>query len=509
MERFVTWFQNHKAPVVKDSMLRSVREECGLGSPPSQFTTNACKTANSMLKNQVNYKRSDMINFLQKLNDLIREQEREVERAIIGRGKYELRPQYQSFHVPETKWFAMSTLQREQHLRKFENALVSDVSSSPGDLAACMTPERLGRDLTLASSLSVGVHTVTTAGRIPLNCLEGIWSKAAELLKTKGAIVSAPGVGSGANFVLSYSGQRPHLVIPKRGNMFACDQNCPNWKSLSVCAHSVAVAELCGKLPEFVACFMKTKKAPSLTRFAEVTMPKERGQKGSQCPRKHKTSVPTATVLENPSMAQCPQDSAFNQQVSTPVSVNVHPPSPLSTPGLPATSPSQIYNFQLPSVTPHFQVMLTPSGYYPQPPWSYGHHGYMPPPPPPPTLGATPLTPPLQHAACSSPPCPFTLSKITGNISVCAGCRNKYPKKPTPPDDLCIRHQEWREFVPAGSQTPQSRFANVYYHFTPHCVWLRCPGFVPTLLEVPPDLYSLLHTSHKERLEKDFLIHLS
>ena len=119
MERFVTWFQNHKAPVLRDPMLRSVREECGLGSPPSKFTTNACETANSMLKNEVNYKRSDMINFIQKLNNLICEQAHEVERAVIGRGKYELRPQYQSFHVPKTKWFAMSTMQREQHLKKF------------------------------------------------------------------------------------------------------------------------------------------------------------------------------------------------------------------------------------------------------------------------------------------------------------------------------------------------------------------------------------------------------
>ena len=40
---------------------------------------------------------------------------------------------------------------------------------------------------------------------------------------------------------------------------------------------------------------------------------------------------------------------------------------------------------------------------------------------------------------------PFTLCKISGNIKVCAGCRNKYPKSPSPPDDLCIKHQEWRE----------------------------------------------------------------
>ena len=505
MERFITWFQNCKAPVIRDSMLRSVREECGLGSPPSQFTTNACETANSMLKNQVNYKRSDMINFLRKLNELISEQEREIERAIIGRGKYELRPQYQSFHVPETKWFAMSTLQREQHLKKFADASVSDVSS-PGDLTltTSVSKQCLGRDLTLASSLSVDVHTVAAAGQIPLNCLEGIWSKAAELLKTEGAIVSAPGVGSDAKYVLSYSGQRPHLVVPKRGGTFACDQDCPNWKALNICAHSVAVAELCGKLSEVVAWFKKAKKAPNLTQFAEATMPKGRGRKGSLCPRKRKASVPTATVLENPSLAQHVHDTTFNQHVSTPVSVNFNPPPiPLSSPGDPEASAAHI-TVQHPSVT-NLQMTSFSSPLQPQLPWSYGYHGYLPPPPYP-TYGATPLTPPSQQA--SMPPRPFTLTKIVGNISVCAGCRNRYPKQPTPPDDLCIRHQEWREYVPAGSQTPQSRFGNTYYHFTPYCVWLRCPGFVPTLLEVPPELCSQLDPTHKDRLRKDFLIHL-
>ena len=84
-------------------------------------------------------------------------------------------------------------------------------------------------------------------------------------------------------------------------------------------------------------------------------------------------------------------------------------------------------------------------------------------------------------------PRPFALCKIAGNISVCAGCQNKYSKQPTPPNDQCIRHQDWREYMPTGSQTPQSRFGNVYNHFNPHCVWMRCPGFDPTLLEIPPD----------------------
>ena len=89
LEQFLAWFLTHKVPVIRDSMLCCIREECGLGSPPSPFTTNASETANSILKNGVQHKRSDMVTFLGKLRSLILEQDREVERAIIGRGKYE------------------------------------------------------------------------------------------------------------------------------------------------------------------------------------------------------------------------------------------------------------------------------------------------------------------------------------------------------------------------------------------------------------------------------------
>ena len=101
-------------------MLATVREECGLGSPPVSFTTNACEIANFMLKCHTNYKKSEIFEFLQKLKDLITEQHHEIERAIIGRGKYELRPQYRrSFAILESKWFVMNTSQGELHVQKF------------------------------------------------------------------------------------------------------------------------------------------------------------------------------------------------------------------------------------------------------------------------------------------------------------------------------------------------------------------------------------------------------
>ena len=39
---FFQWFTTHKAMEIGDSMLHSVREEAGLGSPPSAFYTNIC-----------------------------------------------------------------------------------------------------------------------------------------------------------------------------------------------------------------------------------------------------------------------------------------------------------------------------------------------------------------------------------------------------------------------------------------------------------------------------------
>lgn len=181
LEQLISWFLTHKSPVIHDSMLCSVQEECGLGSPPSHFTTNACKTANSMLKNEVHHKRSDMSTFLDKVSNLVHKQEHEVERAIIGRRKYELRPQYKSFHIPEIKWFAMSTSQREQHLRRFADASVLDFTF-PNDSAmdADLPPQHYGRDTTAASSLSVDVSTVASVACTPLTCLEGIWSKASD-----------------------------------------------------------------------------------------------------------------------------------------------------------------------------------------------------------------------------------------------------------------------------------------------------------------------------------------
>ena len=97
MDGFVEWFVANKSHVIHDSMLKPVWEECGLGLPPEPFTTNASESANAMLKRELDYKCSELPVFIDKFKELVHEQQRELEKAVISRGKYQLKEEYRHF----------------------------------------------------------------------------------------------------------------------------------------------------------------------------------------------------------------------------------------------------------------------------------------------------------------------------------------------------------------------------------------------------------------------------
>lgn len=51
--QFHVWFVKYEAALLKDTMIRSVREAAGLGSPPDQLSTNASEAVNKILKIKV------------------------------------------------------------------------------------------------------------------------------------------------------------------------------------------------------------------------------------------------------------------------------------------------------------------------------------------------------------------------------------------------------------------------------------------------------------------------
>ena len=115
--------------------------------------------------------------------------------------------------------------------------------------------------------------------------------------------------------------------------------------------------------------------------------------------------------------------------------------------------------------------------------------------------------PPLIHVApqsqssCTMQPEPFEVCFIGGNISVCYGCRQKYPKyNRPPPSDICIKHKEWREYFPTGSATPQSKYGNCYYHCNIPCILAKCPYYQGKMLKIPPTVAAQLLPVHTEHL---------
>ena len=146
------------------------------------------------------------------------EQQKELERAVIGRGKYQLKQQYQYLQVAETKWFLMTPEQRKNHLSKLQLvALKSTIEEDALDL--CPKPTEFTSPQVSTSTHCVDVSTAATLVNIPLTCLEGIWVKVKRLMETDRAIAPAPGQPSEARMVLSYSGKTPHMVTPKKNRL--------------------------------------------------------------------------------------------------------------------------------------------------------------------------------------------------------------------------------------------------------------------------------------------------
>ena len=303
MERFLQYFVGNKVPVIRNTMLRPIRLDCGLGNPPDIFTTNASESMNALLKHKVDYMRNELPVFIDKVKELAAEQQMELERAVVGRGKYQFQEKYRFLQVTESKWFTMNAQQRTKHLSKVQSLAVTEVHDSTPECAVALSATTLPRthleghtaSPSSPSDLSVDVLSAAQGMTVPLTCMEGIRRKASELLRDPSAMVAAPGQSLEARMVLSYSGSTPHLVTPVKGGGYSCDSSCPNWKSMAFCSHTVAVAERNGQLPEFLQFLQKKKKTPNVTSLITANMPRGCGRKGGQPPRTRKPQNPPET----------------------------------------------------------------------------------------------------------------------------------------------------------------------------------------------------------------------
>jgi len=104
MIEFIDWFKAKKVEVIRDMMLRPVRKNVGweIHQIFSQLTL--VKALMLLLE----FKKSELPVFVDKMKEIVGEQQKEVEGAVIDRGKYCLESEYRFLQVSQDKWFTMN-----------------------------------------------------------------------------------------------------------------------------------------------------------------------------------------------------------------------------------------------------------------------------------------------------------------------------------------------------------------------------------------------------------------
>ena len=487
--RFYHYFKQHKADTVRYNMLAGVREDAGLGSPPSIFTTNMSESLNNTIKKHVHYKASEWPEFNTSLKRLIDAKREEVIRALSGRGQYRLQSQYSHLGVDELKWQRMRPDQRKKLISKFDEAALSSVTirserSMKSSVKASGSVPSREKSRSESSNQESDASTSHRASPSQLSIaaddsglnvhkevLDGMWEKAGKLISMERGLQQAASTDNSAWSVQSFSSPVPHFVTSKDNGQFMCDPQCPQWTSLKICSHTLAVAEKTGRLSLFLQWHTTTWQQANVTCVGMLNMPKGRGQKGGVPKRKRtrKTAPEAEHITSRPSLtlsssSVCPSTSTPHESMIGPFSdvMNYYSPT---------------YNYA------GYQFGGPPAGHSA---WFY------------------PCMTPSDTPSATFNPNPFYLKFIRGNIRTCQGCRGSLragdSSIPDAPNDLCIARAEKRPYRDnSGKLVTPTTYKPSHYHAQLSCIRAAEPSFLPHhgSLNVPPDVAEQLTPEHK------------
>ena len=511
--KFYDWFQKYAARVFAEAMIKPKREAAGLGSPPAEFTTNACESGHAALKNHLP-KPCSWQEFIESSLQFIKDQQHEEELALLNRGQYKFKEQYSYLALGE-KWFQLNKSQKEAHLKKIKTTKLTDKMGSPESDHSASISKSILPSSSQSLSLSVDVEGFASQVKISDSTLRSIWHKAETLLKNTEAMVAAPGMEN-AWFVTSISKEMPHLIRVSKKGTVSCDKECEHYRSIGVCSHLVAVAEKQGILVDFTKSFIKKKgnQTANLGEFALTGMPPGRNRKGGVPPRKRKSKINSSLLQRTPlSLSQNDHSSDYTSD---------------------ETGTSQLASNQQ-HLRPSHQQFNYLSPNYQQSPWQYqpnygapyyspiAYQQYC----PPSNYLPYPLSPSFCDPICetssqiigesncsasdsSAGENPFYLKMINHMLKVCGGCRGSYPKKSDgslldPPYDMCVSHEENITLTDPVSKKPFKKKTKVHYHANQACIRMKYPAFRPDVhLIIPSSLSSTLRQEHWDYLQVHF-----
>ena len=511
--QFHSWFVKEKSNIMKKNMIKSVRISARLGDPPSKFYTNASESANNVLKIKIERKPQSLTNFVEHVQELIHTYEKNLERAFYRRGDLRVAKLLPEFEQKKQEIMIKMITNASSDISLLLDTEHDSEESDTGDVGCSSI---IDKDKELSVSYQPLVESIHE------DTLRAIWSKAKSLVNDSTLIVPVPGSSSTSyhRMVASTTGSTPHLVTTptKFTGQFKCDAQCPMYATYKMCSHTIAVAEVTGKLAEFVKWIVKQKCTPNITNLSMIGMPKGAGQKGGmpKYTRKRKKSDAAqpkkiidrlsgysnseATAPHNITYAAGIHSQQVNVQGQGASAWSVsHMPTGTVAVSNPLTFHSDTTHMYYPipgytispSVTTQFGVLPSPSV-----PTQFG---VSPSPSVPTQFGVSPY--PATGSSTNSvvSPYPFTLKLLTSRIQICQGCRISFhPDNDQPPHDLVVCRKECRPYrTQNGQMKTPSTPSNSHYHLNLQCIRAAAPSFMPSELVIPEDVLANLTDVHK------------
>ena len=213
---------------MKESMLKRVRVEAGLGNPPEEYTNNDPEAANFMIKHALKFNPKRPHEFIAEMRNIVDTQFHNEDRAVFGKGPYEIRPEFQHLAVSDGQWGKLSAAERVTRVERYVKSGMEskkDVSSKRRKVSSAQPSS--STPLLSVTASNAGISTV------PPSILATMFDKANDLVGTPGHVVPKPGATDGSYVVAAY-GNATHSVTPGRGGCLKCDRSCVNFSSFNM-----------------------------------------------------------------------------------------------------------------------------------------------------------------------------------------------------------------------------------------------------------------------------------
>jgi hypothetical protein len=174
-------------------MLKPIRIEAGLGIPPREYTNNDPESANFVIKHRLKFDEKKPHEFIQEMKNIIEIQYRNEDRAIVGKGLYKVRPEFQHLVVDDKAWSKMS---HEQLMAKVQKCVTSGM-----DAKKVVVDKEIDNSSIQDSVSSTTTFPITASDSgittVPMPILQAMFDKASQLLRKCDNVIPKPGATDG------------------------------------------------------------------------------------------------------------------------------------------------------------------------------------------------------------------------------------------------------------------------------------------------------------------------